>query len=291
MNDKPDVTAQSLYLTSLRPGDSLRCTQSRLRVAAEILGEKMGIVSWPSVRYTHLIAFVNILKARKLSTRTIRVYLAAVRRVLKEAYLQGDIDPVEWARIQEVRPPRAERRPLSGRHISDEEFAALLKAARRPRDRALLLLLRQTGLRRSEAASLTWGAYGAAEGSLDVFGKGGHHRRVYLRGRAKVEVEGLRPEGERSGAIFGALTPWGRDLGRCISPQNVRRIIEDCRVRAGVAPFSSHSFRHTLIGTLLDKGCDLVTVQAVAGHASPTTTSQYDRRGDDRKKSAAALIE
>ncbi len=89
MTDKPDVTAQSLYLTSLRPGDSLRCTQSRLRVAAEILGEKMGIVSWPSVRYTHLIAFVNILKARKLSTRTIRVYLAAVRRVIKEAYLQG----------------------------------------------------------------------------------------------------------------------------------------------------------------------------------------------------------
>ena len=45
-----------------------------------------------------------------------------------------------------------------------------------------------------------------------------------------------------------------------------------------------------LIREMLDHGVDLVTVQKLMGHASPVTTSRYDRRDEQTRMEAATKI-
>lgn len=90
--------------------------------------------------------------------------------------------------------------------------------------------------------------------------------------------------------------PWastdrhGRVLSRRLTEQTVYDRLRHLAARAGVAAFSPHDCRRSIAGDLLDAGVDLATVQAMLGHASPSTTARYDRRGEHPVRQAASRI-
>ncbi len=71
-------------------------------------------------------------------------------------------------------------------------------------------------------------------------------------------------------------------LGRTLTGEAIRQILARRTLAAGVGAISPHDLRRTYAGDLLDAGADLPAVQQLMGHASPSTTSRYDRRSPDR---------
>jgi integrase len=75
-----------------------------------------------------------------------------------------------------------------------------------------------------------------------------------------------------------------------LSGEAIRQILSRRTLAAGLANVSPHDLRRTYAGDLLDAGADLPAVQQLMGHASPSTTSRYDRRGDKARRSAAERL-
>ena len=145
------------------------------------------------------------------------------------------------------------------------------------RDRALLELLYGAGLRVSEAVGLDLGDLDLGRQEVRVRGKGSRERVVPFGRMARRALEDYlhrgRPAlegGKGSPALF--LNRYG---GR-LSARSVQALVRRYALLAGLEPgVHPHTLRHTFATHLLEGGADLRAVQALLGHASPTTTQVY----------------
>lgn len=248
---------------------------------------------WHLLRYQHTAALRTALTER-YAPATANKMLAALRRVLKECWQLGLMTVEEYERAAAVKAIKAETLP-KGRALSLDELEQLLEACARDaspagvRDAALIALMAAGGPRRSEVVALQIGDYDRADGRLTIrSGKGRKDRTIYVAGGAQTALDDwLTLRGPGPGPIFTSTTR----AGQAISDQAVLVILRKRASEAGVAPFSPHDLRRTMITRLLEAGADVVSVQRLAGHTDPATTARYDRRGEQAKKDAAAKLD
>lgn len=159
-----------------------------LNVAAGLLssGQQNALTfNWAGVRYQHAAAIAARVQEDYKPATAITI-LAALRRVLKEAWRLGLIDAEEYRRAVDLRPIRGESL-LKGRALELGEIRGLMEACSKDltaagaRDAALIAVLYGAGLRRSEIAKLELGDYDSATGALKLLNaKGGKDRISYL---------------------------------------------------------------------------------------------------------------
>ena len=92
--------------------------------------------------------------------------------------------------------------------------------------------------------------------------------------------------------MFYAVNKGGKVLaGHGVSDEALAQMLAKRTEQAGLSESVTwHDFRRTFAGNLLGSGTDLVKVQKLMGHSSPTTTSNYDRRGDEVKRKASRSL-
>lgn len=283
----------AVYLARL--GVNSRVTMGRcLRNIAALAEHTPDTMPWGALRYQDTQAIRSVL-AERYAFRTANLHLAALRSVLREAWRLGAMSAEERDKASDLEPVRGQREP-AGRHVGRTElrdlFATLKRSMVGRRDAALLALLAGCGLRRAEVVALDLDGYDRATGALRVLGKGNKERIAYVTNGAREALYAwLDARGELAGPLVCPIRKGGQLQLRRMTPQAVL-----CRLRylaelAGVERFSPHDLRRTFCSDLLDAGADLVAVQALMGHASPSTTARYDRRGERARMRAAALVE
>jgi site-specific recombinase XerD len=174
----------------------------------------------------------------------------------------------------------ADRPPVSRDHsatlgLAPEQVDALLAAATGVRDRAIVSLLADLGLRVGELVSLDVTDVGTERGHRTVrfVGKGSKPRRRALTPAAGDALDAY-VAGRTDGPLFMTAT------GGRIDRHAVFRLIRRLARQAGIAEWerlSPHSLRHAFATTARAEGVPLEDVQDAMGHADPRTTRRYDR--------------
>jgi site-specific recombinase XerD len=164
------------------------------------------------------------------------------------------------------------------------------------RDRAILSVGLQVGLRRAEIATLKVGDLHENRGydSLRVSRKGGRRDALAINpqtaARLRTYLEASGHVADVDGPLFRPLRHNGkrRDERRGMDPDAVDRIVRKYAASLGLdRGYSAHSMRATFITTALENGAQLEDVQKAAGHRDPSTTKLYDRRGYNPEKAAS----
>jgi site-specific recombinase XerD len=253
-------------------------------------------LNWAELRYKHTAA-IRAALIKNYEPATVNRVLCALRRVLKEALRLELMEPIDYARAVDITSVKASKE-LRGRALSQDEIDSLMTVCfsdRTPagfRDAALIAILRGAGLRRAEVVKLDLKDF-KDDGEIKVrSGKGRVDRTVYLSpGAIALVNDWIEIRTKTAGPLLCQVNKSGRVVQQRLTPQAVLFILQKRGLEAGCEHFSPHDMRRTFVSDLLTAGTDIATVQSLAGHSNPAITARYDRRGEERKRSAAAQLE
>jgi integrase/recombinase XerD len=233
-------------------------------------------------------AYFADMGARGLAPATAARRRAAVRQFYR--FVLGE-------RWRDDDPSRRVDAPKQGRPLpkvlSRAEVDALIGAAAAKdgpgalRLACLIELIYASGLRVSEATSLTLAALARDPAYLIVRGKGGKERLAPLNGAARAAIKAylavratFLPKGAKA-------NPWlfaSRGKAARLTPRRFAQLLDEAARDAGVDPakVSPHVLRHAFATHLLEGGADLRVVQTLLGHADIATTQIYTHVAESR---------
>src|SRR5258708_6389256 len=259
---------------------SARWYKQKLTAFVTFLASK-SIRTVQQLQPEHVTAFLRELKGststrfgRPLSSQTVHGYARAVRAFLKYGVTKG------WyttdATKQWKMPKRDQKliKTFDTRQVEPMLLAADRQASRElaERDKAILLVLLDTGIRASELCGLTMDQVHVAveDGYLIVMGKGRKERVTGTLGkrcRAQLNkcLRHFRHPREDVEAVFIARD--GRALTKMGLDHMLKRLREAADVR-GVR-VSAHTFRHTYAVNYMSKpGASIYKLKELLGHTS-----------------------
>lgn len=206
---------------------------------------------------------------------TLRHKVQALRALYRYLLRRGAVTANPAAQVELAKLPK----PLPG-FVREKTVDAVLDAEidmtdfTQVRDRLIIMLLYETGIRLSELIGLQDGAVDVVKRELKVRGKRDKDRIVPFGEELGRWVEGYRALRSGIGAECGNLLVTAK--GRPLYPSLVYHVVHDSLAQAGGSgKLSPHVLRHTFASVMLNHGAELNSVKELLGHENLAATQVY----------------
>jgi integrase/recombinase XerC len=164
----------------------------------------------------------------------------------------------------------------SGEHVFPEGFEGI-------RDRLLLELLYDTGIRLSELVGLKNSDVHLSAGTIKVLGKRNKERIIPIPETLSHMIREYQAAVNTAGFVSETLML--TDKGEPVYPVFVQRKVKHYLSQVStLSKISPHLLRHTYATHLLNKGAEIGAIKELLGHANLAATQIYTHNSIDRLK-------
>jgi integrase/recombinase XerC len=228
--------------------------------------------------------------------------LSAVRSLLKYANNLGfcDVDPrglVDSEKIAAYRDTSGVDVPtfIKIRKVPAKRYGA--KSVRGLRDIALLDVMFELGLRRSEVCKLNVEDFSIPQKKLWIDGKGQHGQKVPMTlspGLVKAIADYILAAGhagDRKGPLFRNLHHNPAVAGQRLTGDGLRYLVREYGQAVGIESFAPHKIRHTSItAAALATNGNMTKVQKHSRHKKLETVAIYVDNANDAQGEVGSLL-
>jgi len=236
-----------------------------------------------------------------LSRATVNLRMSGLSYLFKMGIRQGKLEEnyADSNHVERLRNKfhRGSRRVLSKEQVCKLEKSLVVEEGDyiAARDRAIVLLMLYTGIRRAEVCMLRVSDIQKIESpkgvTITVVRKGDKKHTILLSKKAeKVLLDYMPFLPQPAEALFPPYRIKKRKVMPFLEPDTVRQITNNLTEKALGERYHPHELRHTFATTALDNGAALHQLQIYLGHTSPATTMLYYHSVMSREHSAAEFV-
>ena len=259
-----------------------------LSMFQEFLEEQNPNASWTAVEAEDVREWViYLMDEQKMAATSVNRRLSAMRSFYK--YLRR----VGWVSInpmEKVVAPK-KKRPLPY-YVRESEMDKLLeltaedRSFRGIRDRLVLMMFYETGIRRAELLGMTDASVDLVTKQIKVTGKRNKQRIIPFGEELENEIKAYQMAREETlgQRTFPAL--FVTEKGTAMNEKQVSKIVkENLSKVTTIKKRSPHVLRHSFATAMLNNKADLTSIQKLLGHESVSTTEIYTHVSFEELKS------
>lgn len=239
------------------------------------------------LHYRTIRSWVVFLMDSGYSSRSVNRKLASLGTYCKYLIRRGDLDSNPLDRV--LKPKLNKRVPAfvdegqMDRLLADFDFGDDFSGIR---NRLVMDLLYQTGMRRAELTGLRTGSVNLSGKSIKVLGKRNKERLIPLNDELVLAIERYMLVRDDVMTDDGENHLLLTEKGKPVYDKLVYRIVN--RYLAMVTTLhkkSPHVLRHTFATHMLNRGADLNAIKEILGHANLSATQVYTHNSVKKLKS------
>lgn len=223
-----------------------------------------------------------------LSSASVAQRTSAVREYFKFLYRNEFINrnPAEMLEAPQIK--NREQSALNG-----EQVRAMVNAATNERNKAIIMMLAQTGLRIHELANITLEQYESRSNNILVIrGKGDKDRLVGLADETIKLIDSYITNERKNGCEYLFVG----NRGNKMDGKNTSAMLKLCARKAGIENWeelhiSNHTMRRTFATMMSEADVPIEVISKAMGHSSVAiTANRYIKRTEQRAVNAMSVM-